>query len=145
MTPGEHPQRDERRLILGVLALGCGGFALLSTIVAPALPVLQRDLHTSTSGAAWIFTSFLLATAVATPVAGRLGDMFGKKRVLVISLAALAAGSLLAAVVTSLPLLIAARTIQGLGGAIYEAGLAAGLVTWKLRGHSRRRRSRSCR
>jgi EmrB/QacA subfamily drug resistance transporter len=126
MTPGEHPQRDERRLILGVLALGCGGFALLSTIVAPALPVLQRDLHTSTSGAAWIFTSFLLATAVATPVAGRLGDMFGKKRVLVISLAALAAGSLLAAVVTSLPLLIAARTIQGLGGAIYP--LSFGII-----------------
>jgi EmrB/QacA subfamily drug resistance transporter len=123
------PQRAEASrpgLILGVLALGCGAFALLSTIVAPALPVLQHDLHASTSGAAWIFTSFLLATAVATPIAGRLGDMFGKKRVLVISLSALAAGSLLAAVVTSLPLLIAARTIQGLGGAIYP--LSFGII-----------------
>jgi EmrB/QacA subfamily drug resistance transporter len=112
--------------ILGVLALGCGAFALLSTIVAPALPVLQRDLHTSTSGAAWVFTSFLLASSVATPIAGRLGDMFGKKRVLVISLSLLAAGSLLAAVVASLPLLIAARTIQGLGGAVYP--LAFGII-----------------
>jgi EmrB/QacA subfamily drug resistance transporter len=113
-------------LILGVLAFGCGAFALLQTIVAPALPVLQRDLHTSTSGAAWVFTSFLLASSVATPIAGRLGDMFGKKRVLVISLSSLAAGSLLAAVVTSLPLLIVGRTIQGLGGAVYP--LAFGIL-----------------
>ena len=113
-------------LILGVLALGCGAFALLQTIVAPALPVLQRDLHTSTSGAAWVFTSFLLASSVATPIAGRLGDMFGKKRVLVISLSLLAAGSFLAALATSLPLLIVARAIQGLGGAVYP--LAFGII-----------------
>jgi EmrB/QacA subfamily drug resistance transporter len=113
-------------LTLAVLALGCGTFALLQTIVAPALPVLQRDLHTSTSGAAWVFTSFLLASSVATPIAGRLGDMFGKKRVLVISLSVLAAGSFMAAIVTSLPLLIVARTIQGLGGAIYP--LAFGII-----------------
>src|SRR5882672_6120219 len=103
-----------------------GALALLSTIVAPALPVLQRDLHASTSATAWVFTSFLLAASVATPIAGRLGDMFGKKRVLVISLLSLAAGSLLAAVATSLPLLIAGRVIQGLGGAVYP--LAFGIV-----------------
>jgi EmrB/QacA subfamily drug resistance transporter len=113
-------------LVLGVLALGCGAFALLQTLVAPALPVLQRDLHTSTSGVAWLFTSFLLAAAVATPIAGRLGDMFGKKRVLVVSLSSLAAGSLVAAVATSLPLLIVGRTIQGLGGAVYP--LAFGII-----------------
>src|SRR5882757_241345 len=130
MQAGHHPasahsaETSRLGLTLGVLALGCGAFALLSTIVAPALPVLQRDLHASTSATAWIFTSFLLASSVATPIAGRLGDMFGKKRMLVISLSALAAGSLLAAVVTSLPLLIAARTIQGLGGAIYPLSFA---------------------
>jgi EmrB/QacA subfamily drug resistance transporter len=130
MQAGQHPasahsaETSRLGLTLGVLALGCGAFALLSTIVAPALPVLQRDLHASTSATAWIFTSFLLASSVATPIAGRLGDMFGKKRMLVISLSALAAGSLLAAVVTSLPLLIAARTIQGLGGAIYPLSFA---------------------
>jgi EmrB/QacA subfamily drug resistance transporter len=113
-------------VILGVLALGCGAFALLQTLVAPALPVLQRDLHTSTSGAAWVFTSFLLAASVAAPIAGRLGDMFGKKRVLVISLSCLAAGSLIAAVATSLPLLIVGRTVQGLGGAVYP--LAFGVI-----------------
>jgi EmrB/QacA subfamily drug resistance transporter len=113
-------------LIVGVLSLGGAAYALLQSLVVPALPVLQRDLHTSPSGAAWIFTSYLLAASVVTPIAGRLGDMFGKKRVLVVTLGGLAAGSLLAAVVTSLPLMIAARTIQGLGGAIFP--LAFGIV-----------------
>jgi EmrB/QacA subfamily drug resistance transporter len=113
-------------LILGVLALGGGAYALLQSLVVPALPVLRSDLHTSTSGVAWIFTSYLLAASVVTPIAGRLGDMFGKKRVIVVALAGLAAGTLLAAVVTSLPLMILARTIQGLGGAIFP--LAFGII-----------------
>jgi EmrB/QacA subfamily drug resistance transporter len=113
-------------LILGVLSLGGGAYALLQSLVVPALPVLQKDLHTSTSGVAWVFTSYLLAASVVTPIAGRLGDMFGKKRVLVVALWGLAAGSLLAAVVSSLPLMIVARTIQGLGGAIFP--LAFGIL-----------------
>jgi EmrB/QacA subfamily drug resistance transporter len=113
-------------LILGVLALGGGAYALLQSLVVPALPVLQHDLHTSTSGVAWVFTSYLLAASVVTPIAGRLGDMFGKKRVLVVALAGLAAGALLGALVTSLPLMIVARTIQGLGGAIFP--LAFGIL-----------------
>ena len=112
--------------MLTVLSLGGGAYALLQSLVVPALPVLQHDLHTSTAGVAWVFTSYLLAASVVTPIAGRLGDMFGKKRVLVIVLAGLAAGSLLAALVSSLPLMIAARTIQGLGGAIFP--LAFGIV-----------------
>ncbi len=118
--------RSRPGLILGVLSLGGAAYALLQSLVVPALPVLQRDLHTSTSHVAWIFTSYLLAASVVTPIAGRLGDMFGKKRVLVITLGGLAAGSLLAAVVSSLPLLIVARTIQGLGGAIFP--LAFGII-----------------
>src|ERR1041385_799851 len=113
-------------LILGVLSLSGGAYAMLQSLVVPALPVLQRDLHTSTAGVAWIFTSYLLAASVVTPIAGRLGDMFGKKRVLVVALWGLAVGSLLAAVVHTLPLMIAARTIQGLGGAIFP--LAFGII-----------------
>ncbi|HWB22662.1 MAG TPA: MFS transporter [Gaiellaceae bacterium] len=113
-------------LILAVLSLGGGAYALLQSLVVPALPVLQKDLHTSTSGVAWVFTSYLLAASVVTPIAGRLGDMFGKKRVLVIALWGLAAGSLLAALVSSLALMIVARTIQGLGGAIFP--LAFGIL-----------------
>jgi EmrB/QacA subfamily drug resistance transporter len=122
--PPEHSVHP--RLILGVLALGGAAYALLQSLVVPALPVLQHDLHTSTAGVAWVFTSYLLAASVVTPIAGRLGDMFGKKRVLVITLFGLAAGSLLAALVTSLPLMIVARTIQGIGGAIFP--LAFGIL-----------------
>jgi len=113
-------------LILWVLAIGGIAYALLQSLVVPALPVLQRDLHTSTSGVAWVFTSYLLGASIVTPIAGRLGDMFGKKRVLVIALAGLAAGTLLAAVATSLPVMVIARTIQGLGGAIFP--LAFGIL-----------------
>src|SRR2546423_12922166 len=119
-------QNSRPPLILGVLALGGGRSALLQSRVVPALPVLRHDLHTSTSGVAWVFTAYLLAASVVTPIAGRLGDMYGKKRVLVVTLSGLAAGSLLAAVVTSLPLMIVARTIQGLGGAIFP--LAFGII-----------------
>ncbi len=113
-------------LILGVLALGGAAYALLQSLVVPALPVLQQDLHTTTSGVTWVFTAYLLAASVVTPIAGRLGDMFGKKRVLVITLAGLALGTLLAGLVHTLALMIVARTIQGLGGAIFP--LAFGIV-----------------
>jgi EmrB/QacA subfamily drug resistance transporter len=125
MTP-RTAQAARRPLILGVLALGGAAYALLQSLVVPALPALQQDLHTSTSGVAWVFTAYLLAASVVTPIAGRLGDMYGKKRVLVVTLSGLAAGSLLAAVVTTLPLMIVARTVQGLGGAIFP--LAFGII-----------------
>ena len=113
-------------LVLGVLALGGAAYALLQSLVVPALTVLQQDLNASTSGVAWIFTAYLLAASVVTPIAGRLGDIFGKKRVLVVALAGLAAGSLMAAVVSTLSLMIVARVIQGLGGAIFP--LAFGII-----------------
>jgi EmrB/QacA subfamily drug resistance transporter len=113
-------------LILAVLSLSGGAYAMLQSLVVPALPVLQDDLHTTPSGVAWVFTAYLLAASVVTPIAGRLGDMFGKKRVLVVSLWGLALGCLLAAVVHTLALMIVARTIQGLGGAIFP--LAFGII-----------------
>jgi EmrB/QacA subfamily drug resistance transporter len=113
-------------VILAVLSLAGGAYALLQSLVVPALPVLQHDLHTTPSGVAWVFTAYLLAASVATPIAGRLGDMLGKRLVLVIVLAGLAAGSLLAALVTTLPLMILARAVQGVGGAIFP--LAFGII-----------------
>jgi EmrB/QacA subfamily drug resistance transporter len=101
-----------------VLALAGIAYALLQSLVVPALPVLQEDLDASSTGITWVFTSFLLATSVVTPVAGRFGDMFGKKRVMLVALAGVAVGSLLAALAQTLGLLIVARTIQGLGGAV---------------------------
>jgi EmrB/QacA subfamily drug resistance transporter len=113
-------------VLLGVLSLAGAAYALLQSLVVPALPVLQDDLHTSTTGVTWVFTAYLLAASVVTPIAGRLGDMFGKKPVLVVTLAGLAFGSLLAALTHSLVVMIVARAIQGLGGAIFP--LAFGIV-----------------
>jgi len=113
-------------LVLCVLSFAACSYTLLQSLVLPALPALQRELNASTSGATWIFTSYFLAASVVTPIAGRLGDMFGKKRVLLIVLAGVAVGSLISAVSTTLLLVIFGRTIQGLGGAIFP--LAFGIV-----------------
>ena len=75
---------------------------------------------------AWVFTAFLLTSCVATPLAGRLGDMMGKKRLLLAVLAVMAAGTLLAGLAHSLPTMLVARTIQGFGGAIFP--LAFGII-----------------
>ena len=65
-----------------MLVLAGGGYSLVQSLVVPALPTLQERLDTTQTGAAWVFTSFLLAAAVATPLAGRLGDMYGRRRIL---------------------------------------------------------------
>ncbi len=88
-------------------------------MVAPALLTIQHDLNTTTAGAAWILSAYLISASVITPIAGRLGDMFGKKRVLVLMLFVLALGTALAGLASSIGLLIVARVIQGAGGAIF--------------------------
>jgi EmrB/QacA subfamily drug resistance transporter len=103
-------------LILSVAALA---FALAQTTLIPALGELARELNTDASGVAWTLTGYLLSAAVCTPIFGRLGDMFGKRRLLVISLAVFAAGSVVAALAHSLELLVAGRVLQGAGGGIF--------------------------
>jgi EmrB/QacA subfamily drug resistance transporter len=97
---------------------------MLQSLVVPALPTLQHDFNTTPTGVTWIFTAYLLAASVATPIAGRVGDIFGKKRTLVVVLAGLGGGTLLAALATTLPVMIGARVIQGLGGAIFPLAFA---------------------
>ena len=123
MTDGATPRP---RVILAVLALACAGYAMLQSLVVPALPTLQHDLDTTPAGVTWVFTAYLLSASVATPIAGRLGDMFGKKRTLLVVMSGLAGGSLIAALATTLPVLIAARAIQGIGGAMFP--LAFGII-----------------
>jgi MFS family permease len=116
-----HPTRT-----LAILAVAALSYSLLQSSVAPALPTLQRELHTNESGATWVLTGYLLAASVATPILGRLGDMLGKHRVLMWTLAILAAGTLISAVASSIGVMIAGRVIQGAGGGIFP--LAFGIV-----------------
>lgn len=113
-------------LTLGLLAVVCVSYVLQQTLVVPALPTIQRDLGTTTTWTAWVFTGFLLTSAVATPLLGKLGDTFGKKRLLMIAMAIFAVGTIAAALAPSIGALIAARGLQGAAGAIFP--LAFGIV-----------------
>jgi EmrB/QacA subfamily drug resistance transporter len=109
-----HPMRS--LLILSAAALA---FSLAQTMLVPALGELTHQLDTDASGIAWVLTGYLLAAAVATPVAGRLGDMFGKRRMLVISLVLFGLGSGVAALGSSLEVVVIGRVLQGFGGGIF--------------------------
>jgi EmrB/QacA subfamily drug resistance transporter len=119
----EH-DRPHYNLTFAILAIAGIAFALLQSLVAPALRTIQEDLHTTTTAVAWVFTGYLLSASVATPIVGKLGDMFGKKRMLVITLAVVAVGTLVAALATSIGVLILGRVIQGAGGAIFPLAFA---------------------
>ncbi|HWE59488.1 MAG TPA: MFS transporter [Solirubrobacteraceae bacterium] len=121
----DQPQLPQRthdvhpNLILAVLCSAGLAYAVLSSAVIPALPTFQHTLHTSETGATWILTAFLLSASVGTSVIGRLGDMYGKEKLLLWTLLILAFGTLVAALSNSLGLLIAARVIQGVAGGIF--------------------------
>ncbi|WP_246851923.1 MFS transporter [Patulibacter sp. SYSU D01012] len=109
-----HPAR-----ILSILSLCALAFALAQTMVVPALTTLQRELGTDASGATWTITAYLLSAAVFTPVVGRLGDMFGKRRMLIVALAAFTVGSAVSAIGSSLGVVVSGRVLQGVGGGIF--------------------------
>ena len=109
-----HPTRT--LLILGVAALA---FSLSQTTVVPAIPDLMRGLHTDQSGVTWTLTGYLVAAAVFTPLVGRLGDIFGKRRLLVVALGAFAAGAVIAAASSDLWVVVGGRVVQGIGGGIF--------------------------
>jgi EmrB/QacA subfamily drug resistance transporter len=107
------------RVILAVLSLGGISYALLQSLVLPALPEIQSSLHTSESAVGWVLTAYLLSASVTTPIIGRLGDMFGKERLLLTVLLLLAFGTFISAIASSLWLMIFGRIIQGAGGGIF--------------------------
>ena len=106
-------------MILAVLSLGGIAYALLQSLVVPALPQIQDSLHTSESSVGWVLTAFLLSASVTTPIVGRLGDMYGKERLLLIVLILLGVGTLISAVASSLAVMLVGRVIQGIGGGIF--------------------------
>jgi len=118
-TDARQPAGVRPSLILGVLSLAGLAYAVLSSAVIPALPSFQRDLHASETGVTWLLTGFLVSASVGTAIIGRLGDMYGKERLLLWTLLILAAGTFLAAVSRSLAMLIVARVIQGVAGGIF--------------------------
>jgi EmrB/QacA subfamily drug resistance transporter len=123
---GEHVEagRQHHNVTLAILALAGLAYALQQTMILPALPALQRDLHTTTAWATWLFTAFLLVSAVATPVLGKLGDQYGKERFLLVSLVVFFIGCFAAIFAWNIWSLIAFRAIQGFGGAVFPLAFA---------------------
>ncbi|WP_029663648.1 MFS transporter, partial [Cellulomonas sp. KRMCY2] len=126
LPAGRSTRHANPALVLGFLSLAGLVISILQSLVAPALPVIAADLSVTTADVSWILTAYLLAASVSTPVAARLGDMFGKRRVLLVVLSMLAAGTLVAALAPNLSVLIAGRVLQGAAGAILP--LSIGIV-----------------
>jgi MFS family permease len=111
--------------ILAVLAFAGIVVSLTQTVVVPLLGQLPQILHTSPADATWVVTVSLLASAVTTPVSGRLGDLYGKRLVLLGSTVPLLIGSVICAVSSSLWPMIVGRGLQGMSAGIVPVGIAA--------------------
>jgi EmrB/QacA subfamily drug resistance transporter len=110
--------------VVAVLALAGIVVSLMQTLVIPIVPELPKLLDAPASDTAWAVTATLLAAAVATPVVGRLGDMVGKRRMLVVSILLLVSGSVVCALADSLVPMIAGRALQGLAAAVVPLGIS---------------------
>src|SRR3954447_9362700 len=111
---------------LTLLMIAGISFALMQTLVVPALPFFQREFETTPEWTTWLVTSFLVSSSVLTPILGKLGDAHGKKRLLVITLGIFALASLGAAAAPNIGVLVVFRALQGAGAAIFP--LSFGII-----------------
>ncbi|MET7320681.1 MFS transporter [Streptomyces sp. NPDC005549] len=112
-TTTDEPARRASGVTVPVLAFAGIVVAVMQTLLVPVIKDLPRLLDTSPSNATWVLTSTLLSGAVATPIMGRLGDLFGKRRMLIASLSVMVVGALLSALTDALIPMIVGRTLQG--------------------------------
>src|SRR5438309_4100686 len=120
---------DSRWLALVILCTGFLMIVLDQTIVNVALPSIKNDLGFSQAGLAWVVNAYLIAFGGLLLLSGRLGDLLGRKRIFLVGLAMFTTASLLCGLSISQPMLIAARFIQGIGGAVSTAVILGMVVT----------------
>jgi EmrB/QacA subfamily drug resistance transporter len=124
------PMNDRARWIaLVVLCAGMLMIVLDQTIVNVALPSIQRDLRFTSSNLAWVVNAYLIAFGGLLMLAGRLGDLIGRKRIFLVGLAIFTAASALCGVAQSQALLVGARFVQGAGGALTSSVILGVIVT----------------
>jgi len=116
------PRND--RAVIAVLAYAGMGAAFMQTIMTPLQAELPELLNAHREDTAWVITVTLLVSAVFTPVSGRLGDMYGKRRIALVVMAALMLGSVIAALSTEITLLIVGRALQGIGMGVIPLGIS---------------------
>lgn len=112
-TTTDEPRREASGAVVPVLAFAGIVVAVMQTLLVPVIKDLPLLLHTAPSNATWVLTSTLLSGAVATPIMGRLGDLYGKRRMLIASLAVMVIGALVSALTSQLLVMIVGRTLQG--------------------------------
>ena len=119
LVPQAVSRRPGAAVTFALLSASVASFAMLQSLISPVLPTVQHALHTTQAGVSWVLIAWLLSASVATPILGRIADMIGKEKTLLVILGATAAGSLVAALAPSIGVMVAGRVIQGLGGAVY--------------------------
>src|SRR5437868_9978298 len=119
---------DSRWLALVVLCAGMLMIVLDATIVNVALPSIRTDLGFSQSTLAWVVNAYLIAFGGVLLLAGRLGDLVGRRRIFLVGIAVFTAASAVCGLSTSQEMLVAARFVQGVGGAITSA-VILGMIT----------------
>ena len=120
-VPVKHPVG-----VLVVLLMAGVSFALSQTLVIPALPDIAANVDASPAAASWILSGFLLSASISTPIVGKLGDVYGKGRVLTIVLLLFSVGGVVCALAHSIVVLIIGRVIQGVAGGVFP--LAFGII-----------------
>lgn len=113
LTTTDQPSRRQSGAIVPVLAFAGIVVAVMQTLLVPVIKDLPQLLSTAPSNATWVLTSTLLSGAVATPIMGRLGDLYGKRRMLLASLAVMVVGALISGFTSAVLPMIAGRTLQG--------------------------------
>lgn len=114
--PSDTPRSG--RIIAPLLAAGLT-YATSQTSIVPAIPSIQQSMHASTSAGAWIITGFFVSSAALTVIAGRLGDIFGKRRILLTIIGLFGAGALVCALASTVSMVIAGRVIMGAAGGVF--------------------------
>src|SRR5881392_2442488 len=130
LTEKRRATEDRDRWI--ALVVLCAGFLMIildQTIVNVALPSIQSDLGFSQSSLAWVVNAYLIAFGGLLLLAGRLGDLIGRKRIFMIGLTVFTSASLLCGLAQSQSMLIVARFVQGAGGAMTSAVILGMIVT----------------
>src|ERR1035438_269164 len=126
-APAPAEPLDRRWLVFAIVSIGLFMASIDQTIVATALPAIDHDLHAGINWSGWTITIYALGQVIAMPMAGKISDMYGRKKVFAISAAVFTVSSLCCGFAPNMTLLLLPRFIQALGGGAFMPS-ATGIV-----------------
>jgi EmrB/QacA subfamily drug resistance transporter len=127
-SSGHDTPRDRRRLIFAIVSIGLFMASVDQTIVATSLPAIEKELHAAINWSGWTISIYALGQVIAMPMAGKISDMYGRKKVFMVSAAVFTLSSLCCGLAPNIALLLLARFIQALGGGAFMPS-ATGIVS----------------